>query len=275
MKRYKPLFKESNALSAFSPGTQISVVSGRDLAVLDAETAYDMYVATYGKKQSNDDDGPREVEINTLSGQPDDYIQTSSITVAKNDLVKADRAKVKSKSWFEKRYPLWTFFGNAQGYIAVRKQNSGAARINLIAGDKNIVLMAFVELLRKKWPLWTTVDDQVAKLLQNPKIGFIQLNPTLVSMLIGENYYSQSPLIPHFIMGDDKIEDNRNGSITINDSELGKLVKYFLVNKEWIEHTIKLGVQQGWPTEVIDELRAQISGRASFQKPNRQIGSSI
>jgi hypothetical protein len=255
MKRYKPIFKESNAISAFAPGGQIATVSGKDLAVIDAKIAYDMYVATYGKKAINpQDDGPKEIEINPTSGNPDQYIQSGSITVAKQDLVKADKTKVKSKDWFEKRYPLWTFFGNAQGYVAVRKQNSGAVRINLIAGDKNIVLRAFIELLTKGWPLWSTVDSEVAKLLQNPKVGFIKLSPRLVTMLYGENTYSESPLIPHMVMGDDKIDDNGDGSLTIQDRELGALTKYILVNKEWMSLTLKLAKQQKWPQDVIMEL---------------------
>lgn len=266
MKRYKPIFKESNAISPFAPGGQIATVSGRDLAVIDAKIAYDMYVATYGKKaQSDRDDGPREVEINS-AGTPDQYIQSGSITVAKQDLVKADKTKIKSKEWFEKRYPLWTFFGNAQGYVAVRKQGSGAVRINLIAGDRNIVLRAFIELLSQGWPLWTTVDDQVAILLKNPKIGFIQLSPKLVSMLFNEKYYTQSPLIPHMVMGDDKIEDNGDGSLTINDRELGALKKYILVNTKWLNHTLKLANQQQWPKEVIQEL-----GGAQTALPGQQL----
>jgi hypothetical protein len=267
MKRYKVIYKESNAISAFSPGQQIATVSGKDLAVLDAKIAYDMYAATYGKKAVNpQDDGPKEVEINPMTGGQDSYIQSGSITVAKQDLVKADKSKIKSKNWFEKRYPLWTFFGNAQGYVAVRKQNSGAVRINLIAGDKNIVLRAFIELLTKGWPLWSTVDSEVAKLLKNPKVGFIELSPRLVTMLYGEKTYSQSPLIPHMIMGDDKIDDNGDGSLTIHDKELGSLVKYILVNKEWMALTLKLAIQQKWPQEVIAEL-----GGGQANLPGQQL----
>lgn len=269
MKRYKPLFKESNAISAFSPGSQIAVVSGRDLAVLDAKIAYDMYVATYSKKGSDD---PVEKEINPVTGQPDDYIQSSSITVAKQDIVKAEKTKIKSKEWFEKRYPLWTFFGNAQGYVAVRKQGSGAVRITLIAGDRSIVLQAFIELLKKGWPLWTTVDGLVAKMLQNPKVGFIALNPILVTMLFNPKSYNNSPLIPHFTMGDDPIKDNGDGTLEIKDRELGSLTKYFLVNSEWLEHTIDLGTQQGWPKDVLDELNFHLSGRVSLGKPQLQLG---
>ena len=251
MRRYKPIFKESNAISTFSPGTQISVVSGKDLAVLDAKIAYDMYAATYSNKSMSSD--PQEVEINQ-AGSPDQYIQNGSITVAKNDLIKADKTKVKSKDWFEKRYPLWTFFGNAQGYVAVRKQASGAVRINLIAGDKVIVLKAFIELLKKGWPLWTTVDDQVATMLMNPKIGFTGLSSKALMMLFDSKYFPQSPLIPSNVMGVTQITVNNDNSITIDDDELGALKKYFMVNSEWLSHTLKLGKQQGWPQEILNEL---------------------
>ena len=264
--------QQNTQVTKASP-TAVQLFTGKQLDDSDLDLLYQTYYNTYSKTPA-------------LLSSPDsgNAVVKSTAATVDNQLIKAgDKRKLtpKSEQWFKNRGRNWIFFGNPDGYVAVRKQQSGAYKLITVAGDKKIMLESLRELLSKHWPIWGSVSDLIARILQNPALGsskFFQLDAYLTTALFNEKtglITQGSGSIIKALFGNPTLTDEGNGYITILDEELGKpFSKVVVGNKEWLKLTHKLGSDRGWSNAVLMKIKSMIGGADLTGTVPKQIGSA-
>ena len=145
------------------------------------------------------------------------------------NIFKASYEKSTSVSWdknkFDNKANGWLFFGDKEnGFITVRKQNSGIYKLTGAAGTLMSIGSGLSEIINMNVPIWGMMDDKLANMLSK-KYGFIRPAKWLTKMLI--------KLIPSSIFGNTNFDINDDGSITLHYSDVGDAKKYFVANKEY------------------------------------------
>ncbi len=142
-------------------------------------------------------------------------------------------------SWAEdkllSRASNWTFYGDENGYLAVRRQASGMKKMVAVAGDPKSVLKGMAELQAEGGPIWGAVSGELANVAK--KRGMIV--PHLIpggAMLIK----TLAKAIPASVFGgvEPKVADN--GGIVLDYEDTGSTTKYFVGNKEYFQSAMKL-----------------------------------
>jgi 8-oxo-dGTP pyrophosphatase MutT (NUDIX family) len=137
------------------------------------------------------------------------------------------------KSWdkdhFKSRAANWEFYGDDNGYIALRPQHSGFYKLVASAGSNKSKLKAFLEIKSKSLPVWGLVTKDIASMLM--KLGYKQPNFLERKILMSK--------IPKSVLGNSEIvETLSDGGIVINQSGgIGNTVKYFIGSPEYWKKT--------------------------------------
>ena len=268
-----PVAQPQQSTAVAKQQTGIQLFTGHQLDDSDLDLLYQTYFNTYSKTPA-------------LLSSPDsgNAVVKSTTSTVDNPLVKAgDKRKLtpKSEHWFKSRGKNWIFFGNPEGYVAVRKQASGAYKLITVAGDKKIMLDALKELLNKHWPVWGSVSDVIARILQNPALGsakFFQLDAQLTSMLYNEKtgaITQGDSGIVKALFGSSTLKDEGNGYLTITDEELGTpFSKVIVGNKEWLKLTHKLGLQKNWDNTILMKIQSLLGGTSITGSAPKQLPGS-
>ena len=125
------------------------------------------------------------------------------------------------KSKFMSRASNWLFFGDADGFIAVRPQKSGLYKLVGVAGSPKSILSALNEIEAKNVPVWGMVTANIQATLQ--KKGFITPTPEQLQIL----YKS----IPPSVFGGAETQQNPDGSLTLKYNDVGDATKFFVGNE--------------------------------------------
>lgn len=142
-------------------------------------------------------------------------------------------------SWAEdkllSRASNWTFYGDENGYLAVRKQASGMKKMVAVAGDPKSVLKGMAELQAEGGPIWGAVSGELANVAK--KRGMIV--PHLIpggTMLVK----ALAAAIPASVFGGVKPEVTDNGGIRMDYDDVGSTTKFFVGNKEYFQSAMKM-----------------------------------
>lgn len=142
-------------------------------------------------------------------------------------------------SWAEdkllSRASNWTFYGDENGYLAVRKQASGMKKMVAVAGDPKSVLKGMAELQAEGGPIWGAVSGELANIAK--KRGMIV--PHLIpggTMLVK----ALAAAIPASVFGGVKPEVTDNGGIRMDYDDVGSTTKFFVGNKEYFQSAMKM-----------------------------------
>lgn len=142
-------------------------------------------------------------------------------------------------SWAEdkllSRASNWTFYGDENGYLAVRKQASGMKKMVAVAGDPKSVLKGMAELQAEGGPIWGAVSGELANVAK--KRGMIV--PHLIpggAMLVK----ALAAAIPASVFGGVKPEVTDNGGIRMDYDDVGSTTKFFVGNKEYFQSAMKM-----------------------------------
>lgn len=149
-----------------------------------------------------------------------------------------------SKEKFLSRAHDWTFYGDENGYIAVRRQRSGMLKLVGVAGNPSSIVRGLSELQQESLPIWGAVSAPLARMAQKRGMIVPHLYPGgayLIRALVA--------MIPASVMGGYKPEVGKDGGLVINYADTGTTVKYLIGNKLYFQTVIH------WP-EVADRLRS-------------------
>jgi hypothetical protein len=142
------------------------------------------------------------------------------------DIFNKEYMKSTGKSWskdkFMGRARSWTFYGDENGYIAVRPQRSGFIKLVGAAGSDKSKFKGFKELIAENTPVWGMVDDKISTLLT--KLGF--RGPNMIERIVF-NKLIQSDQFKG-VLGGAEIIDIKGSAVTLRYPDIGVVTKYFM-----------------------------------------------
>ena len=147
------------------------------------------------------------------------------------NVFKSSYEKSTGKSWDQNKFQYkasdWLFFGRDDGFITVRKQNSGMYKLTGAAGSLKSIMQGVEELNSLNTPVWGLMTEKMAKVLKN-KYGYIMPPAFLSKYIFG--------ILSKSILGNNNTSINQNGSLTLKYSDVGDATKYFVANKLYYKY---------------------------------------
>jgi len=134
-----------------------------------------------------------------------------------------------SEGKFMGRASKWTFYGNSDGFVAVRPQKSGLVKMVGIAGSPKAALLGYKKMIAQKKPVWGMMSDKLAEMSE--KMGMIRAPAMLIKLMM--------PRIPKEIFGGVEFDINKDGSVTFEYKDVGKATKYFVGSKQYYEQVMQ------------------------------------
>lgn len=135
--------------------------------------------------------------------------------------------KAWSKDKFMQRAGNWQFYGDQNGFIAVRPQQSGFVKFVGAAGSDKSKYKGFKELAAKNLPLWGMVDDKIAGLLT--KLGF--RGPNKLELFAFKKLMTPEKMAS--VLGGATIESIDGSKVTMTYPDIGTVVKYFVAAPQY------------------------------------------
>jgi len=129
------------------------------------------------------------------------------------------------KNKFISRAQNWLFYGDTEGFVTVRPQNSGFYKLTGVAGNPKNILEGFNELYTESKPVWGMVSQDIQKMAL--KKGFKTPPAILINILF--------KMIPKSVLGGVDFDINNDGSLTLKYSDVGDAKKYFIANDEYYD----------------------------------------
>ena len=125
-----------------------------------------------------------------------------------------------NKHKFMSRAADWNFYGNTNGFVTIRKQNSGFVKLVGAAGAMKSKYLGFKKIKDLNYPLWGLVSKDIAQLLI--KMGGYR-SPNMIEMMLLKANISKA------VLGDASIKEyTKDGGIVINYPDVGVVTKYFV-----------------------------------------------
>jgi hypothetical protein len=142
------------------------------------------------------------------------------------DIFNKEYLESTGKSWskdkFLGRARNWTFYGDENGYVAIRPQRSGFVKLVGAAGSDKSKFKGFKELISENSPVWGMVDDRIASLLT--KLGF--RGPNKIEMLIFNKLIKSDQFKD--VLGGAEILNIEGSAVTLKYPDVGTVTKYFM-----------------------------------------------
>lgn len=135
-----------------------------------------------------------------------------------------------NKQTFLSKSKNWIFFGDNNGFIALRPQKSGLYKLTGVAGNIRSIYKAFDEIKENNIPVWGMVSQEIKEMLI--KKGFKVPTIEEANMLY--------KMIPSYVWGNAPYEINDDGSLTFDYGSIGKSTKWFVGNELYFNNIKKI-----------------------------------
>ena len=135
--------------------------------------------------------------------------------------------KTWAKDKFMQRAQNWDFYGDSNGFITARRQNSGFIKLVGAAGSDKSKYKGFKELASKHLPVWGMVDDKIAGLLE--KMGF--RGPNMLELIFFKKMMTPEKMAS--VLGGATIDKIEGSKVTLTYPDVGTVVKYFVASPEY------------------------------------------
>ena len=136
-----------------------------------------------------------------------------------------------NKNKFLDKAEEWKFFGDQNGYVAIRPQQSGLYKLIVVGGNNKSILKGIQELTSTNKPIWGMVSKDIVGIMK--KMNFTSPSSANMKILL--------KVIPKDVFGDVDFKINSDGSITFNYEDTGSAQKYFVGNKQyfaWLKNNL-------------------------------------
>jgi hypothetical protein len=139
-----------------------------------------------------------------------------------------------SKEKFLSRARGWTFYGDANGFVAVRQQRSGMTKLVGVAGDPRSIIKGLNELQQTGGAIWGAVSASLAQMAV--KRGLIAPHrypggPLMIRALLA--------MVPASVFGGETPEVSRDGGLIFHYSDVGTATKYLVGNKAYFRQAFQ------------------------------------
>jgi hypothetical protein len=145
------------------------------------------------------------------------------------DIFKSSYESSVGTSWtkekFYSRAQNWLFFGDDNGFVTVRPQQSGMYKLTGVAGNPKSILNGLNELQTIDVPIWGMVSKDIQTMAN--KKGLKTPPAFLVKILI--------KFIPSSALGGVDFDVNSDGSLTLKYQDVGDAKKYFVANDQYFK----------------------------------------
>lgn len=136
--------------------------------------------------------------------------------------------KATGKSWDKNKFinksSGWIFYGDDNGYIAVRPQGSGLYKLVGVAGNPKSILKGFEDLMSENKPTWGMVSAEIKDIITRK--GFISAPGFITKFLTDQ--------VPPQVLGNAIIKNvDLKGEVILEYPDIGTATKYFVANKEY------------------------------------------
>lgn len=132
-----------------------------------------------------------------------------------------------SKEKFLQRSQNWDFYGDANGFITTRTQNSGFVKLVGAAGSDKSKYKGFKELASKKLPVWGMVDAKITGLLS--KLGY--RGPNMLELMIFKKMMTPEKM--QAVLGGATIDSVEGNKVVLTYPDVGTVTKYFIASPEY------------------------------------------
>lgn len=136
-----------------------------------------------------------------------------------------------SQPKFESRAQNWHFYGDEDGFVAVRPQRSGMKKLVGVAGSPKSIIRGIEDLKTEGGPIWGAVSSPLAAMAKKRGLIVPHLHfggPTMIKMLLSQ--------VPASVFGGVQPKIQPDGGIELDYPDVGKATKYLVVNKEYLKH---------------------------------------
>jgi len=157
------------------------------------------------------------------------------------ELFKQSYEKATGQAWtfdkFVSRAKNWTFYGDENGFVAVRFQKSNRIKLVGVAGSTKSIIRGFNELNADNpgKAIWGAVSLEIANMIArlNPNYSVLKIPGGMVGSFL---FNAIKTILPTMIMGGASITGSKpDGSITFNYPDVGETNKVLVGNKEYFE----------------------------------------
>jgi hypothetical protein len=147
----------------------------------------------------------------------------------------------------------WTFYGDEEGFVAVRVQGSGMKKLVAAAGNPRGVVKGLTELQASGGPIWGAVSAPLAMMAK--KRGMI-----VPHLIPGGPFFIKvlAKTIPPSVFGGHEPVVTKDGGLVFSYEDVGETTKYIIGNKAYFAHMLEL-------PHVIEQLK-KVPGLERFLK---------
>jgi hypothetical protein len=143
------------------------------------------------------------------------------------ELFKASYTKSTGIAWskekFLSRASNWEFYGDYNGYVAVRVQRGGFVKLVGVGGSPRSIMKGMSELGGK--PIWGLISKDMVGMAG--RYG-LKSPPAFVIKLLMK-------VIPASVWGDVPTSINNDGSVTLSYNDVGDATKFFVASSEYYD----------------------------------------
>lgn len=147
------------------------------------------------------------------------------------DIFSDEYIKSTGKTWakekFLSRAKDWDFYGDNNGFITTRRQNSGFVKLVGAAGSDKSKYKGFKELSSMNLPVWGMVDEKILGLLQ--KMGY--RGPNIVENMIFKKMMNPENMAK--VSGGAVINNINGNQVTLTYPDIGTVTKYFIGSPQY------------------------------------------
>ena len=173
------------------------------------------------------------------------------------------------KSWtkdkFLNRAKGWEFWGDENGFVATRRQQSGFIKLVGAAGSNKSKYKGFKELINKNLPVWGLVDATISNLLE--KLNY--RGPNMIERVVLNQLLKSGKM--QSVLGDAKIEKLEGDKLTLTYPDIGTVEKYFMGSPEYWKHIKSSLINKGMMSESLqfDDVYSEILEKYTKKKKKK------
>jgi ribosomal protein S18 acetylase RimI-like enzyme len=217
-----------------------------------------------------------------LALQPDEVDAPKQVQGIKLDMTKAydvfrqEYEESTGQSWsqdkFMQRARNWQFFGDENGFVAVRPQRSGFVKLVGMAGDNKSKLRGIQQIQQQGLPIWGMVSKEIKDMAV--KRGMRE--PNMIERTVLKQALNSAALGDAEILG--YTSDN---GVRLRYPDIGEVVKYMIGSPEYYQKLrsdfgdqikSKIGFQpdegeQGGRTYTPEQMAGKFIGRVASENP--------
>jgi GNAT superfamily N-acetyltransferase len=246
---------------------------GNEKKIMEIDTTLDKQ--TIPRK---DDDGNL---INEKFLQPDDEVSApkklQGIKLDMNkayDVFRQEYEESTGQSWtkekFMQRSQNWQFFGDENGFVAVRPQKSGFIKLVGMAGDNKSKLRAIQQLQEQKLPVW----GMVSKNIKDIAVRRGMREPNMIERTVLKQVLNSAVLGDAELLG--FTSDN---GVRLRYPDVGEVIKYMIGSPEYYQKLRsafgeqvknKIGFQpdEGGRKYTDDQFNKEFIGKFASENPD-------